>query len=187
MTKITRHKRRRRSIRLREYDYSMSGAYFVTICIDGGRCLLGDIINGQMHESPAGSKIRNCWQTLPDRFVGVDIDSAIVMPNHIHGIIFLEVGDSTQTSSSPSENRAATRAAPTLGDTIGAFKSISTNGYLCGIRDGCWPAFETRLWQRNYWERIIRNERELKAIRHYIWDNPANWKKDKLYTVSRLR
>jgi REP element-mobilizing transposase RayT len=140
-----------------------------------------------MHENPAGSMIRNCWQTLPDRFVGVDIDSSIVMPNHLHGIIFLGDDDSSQTSYALSEDRAATRAAPTLGDIIGAFKSISTNGYLRGIHDGRWSAFEKRLWQRNYWERIIRNERELKAIRKYIWDNPANWKKDKLYNVNRLR
>jgi putative transposase len=187
MTKITQRKRRRRSIRLRGYDYSLSGAYFVTICIDGGFCLLGDIVNGQMHENSAGSMIRNCWQTLPDRFIGVDIDSTVVMPNHLHGIIFLKGDDSTRASSSSSEDKAATRAAPTLGDIIGALKSISTNGYLCGIHDECWPAFENRLWQRNYWERIIRNERELKAIRQYIWDNPANWKKDKLYTVSQFR
>ena len=112
MTKITRRKRHRRSIRLRGYDYSLPGAYFVTICIDGGSCLLGDIIDGQMHESPAGSLIRNIWQTLPDRFVSVDIDSTIIMPNHLHGILFLEGDDITQTSSSSLEDRAATRAAP---------------------------------------------------------------------------
>ena len=103
------------------------------------------------------------------------------MPNHIHGIIILlSEEDLVLDPISPNE-RAATRATPTIGDIVGAFKSITTNEYIDGVRKGRWPAFDKRLWQRNYWERIIRNERELEAIRKYIWDNPANWQKDELF------
>jgi putative transposase len=172
----------RRSIRLKGYDYSLSGAYFITICVEGGACLLGSVAEDLMHENSAGVLVKNCWLALTDRFDGVDIDTTIVMPNHIHGIIFLSGVDEATTDSNPAGDWAATRAAPTLGDIVGAFKSITTNEYIRGIRDIGRPAYQGRFWQRNYWERIIRNERELDAIQKYINSNPANWKKDKLYT-----
>jgi REP element-mobilizing transposase RayT len=69
--------------------------------------------------------------------------------------------------------------AQTLGEIVGAFKSLSTNAYIRGVRERGWPRFDGRLWQRNYYERVIRNERELNAIRKYILDNPANWAQDR--------
>jgi len=187
---------------MKGYDYTLSGAYFVTICVEGGKCLLGDVAADEMQLNAAGVVVLNCWNALQQRFDGAVVDASIVMPNHFHGIIFLLGDDRAEVETKYSSERAATRAAPTagtgddgveagkkdtgdsavpsLGSVVGAFKSITTNEYIRGIRDYGWSGFERRLWQRNYWERIIRNERELEAIQRYIWLNPASWKKDRL-------
>jgi putative transposase len=180
----------RRSIRLNGYDYSLAGAYFITICVEGGACLLGTVVEDIVRENSAGMMVKSCWLAQSERFASISIDYTIVMPNHIHGIVFLSGLDGAvegtfadaAADAISDDKRAATRAAPTLGDVAGAFKSITTNEYIRGVLDEGWPSFEGRLWQRNYWERIIRNERGLNAIRNYIYLNPANWKKDKVYT-----
>ncbi|MCL4261704.1 MAG: transposase [Anaerolineae bacterium] len=164
------HKHHRRSIRLKGYDYSQAGAYFVTICINHGQPLLGEVQNGIMIPSPAGIMVAECWQGLTERFPNIEQDVFSLMPNHFHGnLLILETGLNAK------QNPVV------LGNMVGAFKSISTHQYIQGVQEQGWEPFKKRLWQRNFYERIIRNERELEAIRTYIINNPAHWDEDKLH------
>ena len=178
----------RRSIRLKGYDYSLAGAYFVTISTQGRECVFGDVVAGVMRLNEAGRMVSTVWDTLLARFPGVDLDAFVVMPNHIHGIIVFAtrvsvgaplVGAQDVTPNRTIDNRATTRVAPTLGDVVGAFKSRATVEYTRGVKTKGWPAFRRRLWQRNFYEHIIRNEASLNHIRQYILDNPARWAFDR--------
>jgi putative transposase len=148
----------RRSIRLRGYDYSQPGAYFVTLNIQDRLPLLGSIHMGAIQLSPAGIMVEEQWQALTERFAHVALDTWVIMPDHMHGIILLVAN--------------ATQPRPALGSVIGAFKSLTTHAYIQGVEAQGWPAFPGRLWQRNYYERIIRDEEALQAIRAYIEQNP---------------
>lgn len=190
-------KHHRRSIRLKGYDYSQSGAYFVTICTQNREHLFGDIINGAMHLNDVGAVVQGTWIDLPNRFPTVRLDTFVVMPNHIHGIIILTNNHSVTvgaglappnihdhgsnhgvpgTCSSNLDSakfQGTASSAPPLGDIIRAFKSISAiavNRLL--LRSG------QPLWQRNYYERIIRDPDALSNIRRYIKANPQNWAED---------
>ena len=164
------HKHHRRSIRLKGYDYSQAGAYFVTICINYGQCRLGEVRDGIMYPSSAGIMVAACWFALLERFPNIDLDVFTLMPNHVHGIIvIMETGLNAKNHPI------------LLGNMVGAFKSISTNEYIDGVHELGWEPFHKRLWQRDFYDRIIRNERELEAIRAYIINNPANWVEDKLH------
>lgn len=145
-----------RSIRLQEHDYS-AGAYFVTVCVQEWRPLFGQIRGGQMFLSDAGRMAQTEWLTLPERFRGLQLDELVVMPDHFHALLWL-----TQHAGSPS-----------LGAVVGAWKSISTVRYIDGVEQAGWTPFRKRLWQRHYYERIVRNEEALCAIRTYIRANPA--------------
>lgn len=154
----------RKKLRLPDYDYSSEGAYFVTICTQNRQCLFSNITDGEIRLNEAGTMIQIRWQQLPERFNNILLDEFTIMPNHLHGII--EIAE------------AGTRPAPTLGAIIGAFKSITTHDYIAGVRQRNWPPFSEKLWQRNYYEHIIRNESELNRTRQYILDNPVNWDQD---------
>lgn len=180
----------RRSIRLKGYDYSQGGAYFVTICTQDGRLLLAD--------SDVHNMIDTWWEKLPAKFPAVDIDAQVVMPNHIHGIVVIRDSTTIRPQSPggsgeglstdlaahfhpkalPEEWAGSDEAAPTLGQVVRWFKTMTTNAYIRGVKERGWQPFATRLWQRNYYEQIIRNERHLAAIQQYISDNPANWDAD---------
>lgn len=164
-----RDQHHRRSIRLKGYDYSQSGAYFVTICLQHRAGLFGRIIDKEMRLNAVGSMLDVQWNALPDRFAGIQLDEYIVMPNHFHGIIVMapHVGDLADAQHN--------------GDIIGAFKSITTHEYVLGVKHYGWPSFDRKLWQRNYYEHIIRNEKSLCAIREYIANNPINWQQDELF------
>ena len=173
-------KHHRRSIRLRHYDYSQPGLYYVTIVVNDRRCLFGDVVDAQMVESEAGKMIREVWNQLPCRFLSVALDRFIVMPNHMHGIIRLVVGarcDGPDDGGAATRG-AATRAAPTLGDVVGAFKSLATHAYTIGVKQRGWQRFNGTLWQRNYYEHVVRDEFEWAGIQNYIRDNPLNWTLD---------
>jgi putative transposase len=189
---------RRRSLRLKGYDYGMAGAYFVTICTQDRACLFGDVADGAMRLNEAGQMVAAPWDGLAARFSNVGIDRFVVMPNHVHGILVLDADAAGVTT-----ERATTRVAPTdvglvgaplvgapvtngdpvgaplvgarvrLGDIVGAFKSLATNGYIGGVKDKGWSPFRSRLWQRNYFEHVIRDETALNRIRRYVDDNPA--------------
>lgn len=177
----TAAKRGRRSLRLSGYDYAQAGAYFITICTEGRACLFGEVANGTMRLNAAGQLAVTLWNDLTPRFVGTELDAFVVMPNHVHGVIVLPDRTATVGASlmGAQGNKAATRAAPTVGDVVGAFKSLFTVEYIRGVKEYRWPAFDRRVWQRNYYEHIIRDEAELARVRRYIDENPLQWELDK--------
>ena len=173
--------RHRRSLRLNGYDYAQAGAYFITLCTQKRACLFGQIADGAMRLNDAGEFAARMWNEMPDRLSGLDVDAFVVMPNHIHSILVLS--DNAATVGAPlvgarDEDRAATRAAPTIGDIVGGFKSSFTVEYIRGVRTGRFPQFYRRIWQRNYYEHIIRDEPELTHVRRYIDENPLRWEFD---------
>jgi REP element-mobilizing transposase RayT len=166
----------RRSIRLKGYDYSQAGAYFITLCTQDRACLFGRVVNGEMRLNDAGRMVLAEWHRLPERFPHLVLDAFVVMPNHVHGILVITDPASTVGATT---RVAPTRVAPTVGNIIGAFKSRVTVEYIRGVKTSGWPPFRGRLWQRNYYEHIIRNERALDAIRRYILENPLRWHLDR--------
>ena len=188
----------RRSIRLRGYDYSQAGGYFVTVVAQNREPFFGQIRKGEMIFNDAGRMVASVWESMPERFPSMELGAYIVMPNHFHAIVI--INDSTiggaglvpapgattrvaptasvapTTNATPTTNTAP--IAPTLGRIIGAFKSITTHDYIQGVDKRGWPVFYKRLWQRNYYEHIIRDERGMDAIWRYIEANPANWGDD---------
>lgn len=174
----------RRSIRLKTYDYSRPGFYFVTICTQGRESFFGEIINNKMHLNDVGQMVESAWMQIPHHYSEYLIDEFVVMPNHFHGIISVVGAGPRACPSSQNEIKSGQPqgVAPTgcLFDIVHRFKSLTTNQYLKGIKQKNWPAIQGRLWQRNYWERIIRNEIELHAFREYIQNNPAQWHLDSL-------
>ena len=153
--------------------------------------LFGDVVKGRMQLNPAGKMVQRIWIEMPTRFPPIVIDTFVVMPNHVHGIIILAGAGlaGTQTSNERSDidiiARATTRAAPTedgrtrLGNVVGVFKSLTTLGYTRGVRDMNWPPFHRRLWQRNFYEHIVRTDASLQKYRKYIVDNPVQWPFDR--------
>ena len=168
----------RHSIRLKKYDYSRSGLYFVTICTQNRECLFGNVVDGKMVLNNIGNMIEKWWNKIQERFDAVELDKYQIMPNHIHMIIHI-VGATLVVAPSP---RAGIKPAPTtvtLGDIIGAFKSLTTHEYIMGVKNNGWKPFNKRLWQRNYYEHIIRTENDLNKIRMYISENPDIWDRDR--------
>jgi len=230
---------RRRSIRLRGYDYSRAGAYFVTICAQDRACLFGEVVDGVMVLNEAGVMLAEHWTALPQRFPTITLDAFVVMPNHLHCVLVLhdasgagghegrpyddvvrdtdvddddnaDVGaplvgargdgsadhDAVDVDASgagghegrPYDDNADVGAplvgarhdtAARLGLVIGAFKSMTTVAYGRGVRQFAWPTFRGRLWQRNYYEHIVRDNAEMDRIRGYIAENPSKWAVDR--------
>ncbi|MBA2277000.1 MAG: transposase [Chloroflexia bacterium] len=154
----------RRSIRLGGFDYAGAGAYFVTVCVQHRVCLFGSVIDDEVRLNEAGETILDRWTRLPSRYARIEVDAVVVMPNHVHGIIMVNHDD---------DWRGEPR--PVLGDIVGWFKTMTTNEYIRGVRERGWEPFPGRLWQRNYYEYIIRNERAHERIRAYIAANPSRW------------
>lgn len=185
----------RRSIRLKGYDYSQAGAYFVTTVTQDRESFFGEIRDGEMIFNDAGRMVHAVWESMPERFPRMELGAFVVMPNHFHAIVI--INDSTiggaglvpapraTTRVAPTARAAPiTSNAPTLGQIIGAFKSITTHEYITGVDNRGWTQFNKRLWQRNYYEHIIRNEKAMDTIWRYIEANPANWEKDENLKVS---
>jgi len=158
---------RRRSLRLWGYDYSQTGAYFVTICAHERRCLFGGIEGAQISLSPIGEIVAGEWSASADLRRDVELDSFVIMPNHLHGILLL------------GRSEAAAAARP-LGAVIRGFKAATTRAVFAAGH-----SLQHPLWQRNYYEHIIRNEESLEAIRAYIADNPAKWADDRQNPAAR--
>jgi REP element-mobilizing transposase RayT len=191
--------RRRRSFRLEGYDYSTAGAYFVTVCADGRACLFGNIVDGAVRLNPCGMAVLEAWDALPAHYPHVLLDAFIVMPNHMHGIILFDdradvlVGADVTTRTSDAKSvGAGFKPAPTSGGIVGsgaglkpaptrralpeivrAFKTFSAKR-INGLR--ATPG--APVWQRNYYEHVVRDERALNRIRQYIAENPARWADD---------
>ena len=178
--------RSRRSIRLKGFDYTQSGAYFVTVVVQDKACLFGEIVGKGMELNGAGMMSQTIWESLPRRFPTIGLDAFSIMPNHLHGIIVINrpAGESPVGANNDDRTTAAPRVAPTiatrsLGDVVGAYKSITTVEYVRGVKTKGWQGFRGRLWQRNYYERIIRNENELNRAREYVANNPLQWELDR--------
>ena len=185
----------RRSIRLPGYDYSQEGWYFITICTQKWLCLFGEIVQNRMQLNDAGLMVEEWWKKSTDKFPHVQIDEYVVMPNHFHGIISIGVVHHgvgatpcgrPQNHHEPGQSHGNARnglgrphgAAPTIGDVVRWFKTMTTNQYIRGVKQNGWKPFFKKLWQRNYYEHVIRDEEELNHYRQYVTDNPANWQTD---------
>jgi len=153
---------KRKRIRLKEYDYSQPGAYFVTVCARDRACVFGEIDNDTVLLTAAGKAVEEALIALPERFRALGIDSYAVMPNHVHAILFIT-----------EENTGAASSAPTLGRIMRAFKSLSAHSVRSS--GGC---SKSGLWQRSYYEHVVRTEADLNGIRQYILDNPLQWELD---------
>jgi len=148
---------RRKTLRLRSFDYSGTGAYFITVCAHRRSPIFGRCAGGELRLSGAGLAVVKCWDEIPAHFPSVELDAFVVMPNHVHGILFLV--------------RAG--HAPPLQTVVGSFKSAAARE-VNGLRGtGGNP-----VWQRGYYERVVRSEEELEAIRQYVSDNPRGWTSD---------
>ncbi len=190
------NKHHRRSIRLKGYDYAQAGAYFVTICTRARECVLDDpVVSGI---------ITDVWHALPAWFPTIALDEFVVMPNHVHLIVWLnpppdDVGatlavapdeialdavahDGARAGIAPMDwvipKAEKVNLKPRLGDVMGSFQSLVFTVYLDWIEKHS-LARRAKFWQRNYYDHIVRNDRELNAIRHYIQDNPKQWALDR--------
>ncbi len=178
----------RSSIRLREYDYRQTAAYFMMVCVQGRECVLGVVMDENVLLTETGRIVKQWWYVVPKRFENVQLDEFIIMPNHIHGILVFEnrVGagsprpipgesDSRIENASSRGKGAETTPlrGPTLGQVVAYFKYQSTKAV--NTRRGT-PG--TKFWQRNYYEHIIRNEDNLNEKRRYFALNPPKWALD---------
>jgi putative transposase len=173
---------RRRSIRLKGYDYSQSGYYYVTICTQKRECLFGDVVNGVMVLNDAGRMVKKYWYKLKHKFMNSETCIYGGMPNHIHGILIIKKnGVGANPCVRPGgypDDRIFTQIQTSLGKMIQWFKTMTTNEYIRGVKQKGWKSFDGKFWQRNYYEHVIRNEAELENIRKYITDNPLKWPED---------
>ncbi len=180
----------RRSVRLKGYDYSLAGVYFITICALNKECLFGRIADdgrGTKFCAPtdAGKIAGQCWREIPTHYPNVLLDEFIVMPNHVHGLIAIENNKSISVSVGV-QNFEPLQIEPPQIEKVNQFQKIIPQsigaiirGYKIGVTK--WMRSNTNIyqvWQRNYYEHVVRNDRELNSIREYINYNPANWKTD---------
>jgi len=181
------------STRLKEYDYSQPGEYFVTICTDEHKCLFGTVIEEDVELSPIGRIVKSCWEEIPKHFHNIELDEFVIMPNHIHGIIIINDNrrdvQSGETDNNPNgrdvqpgetdnnpkgrdvQLNVSTRISPkrgTLSVVIRTFKAAVTTK----CRRNGWYEFH---WQPRFYEHIINDERDSRNIRDYIIDNPIKW------------
>jgi REP-associated tyrosine transposase len=186
------HLHHRKSIRLKGFDYSLPGAYFVTVVTKDQENLFGEISNGTLKANRYAEITQKAWKELPRQYANVSLDSFLIMPNHIDGIIVIndtalgrggsfvgkenidiENSENIPIKEYPLETRPYSMIRHGLSEIIRAFKSFSSRK-INNIRG----TSGRPVWQRNYYERIIRNQRELDAIHAYIADNPRRWLED---------
>lgn len=169
----------RRSIRLPAYDYTQPGAYFLTVVTHQRQCLFGEVVDGQVLVSAYGEAVRQEWLRSTQIRREIQLDAFVVMPNHIHGIVI--IGGQTVVGAhgraplgrAPPGRAPLHRSARSLGSFIAGFKSAVTKRVNHMRRTPRLP-----VWQRNYYEHVIRSEEYLHQIRQYITDNPAQWDED---------
>lgn len=167
--------RNRKANRLRHYDYSQSGAYFITVCTKDQKCLFGPVSDSKMQLNVLGQIVINTWLEVIESNSNVTSDYSVVMPNHFHAILNIENDELEKKlliSDKESEQRRKTML---LSKIVGRFKMRSAKR-INQARNIPGEA----LWMRSYWDRVIRNEEELMKIREYIQNNPLKWELDKL-------
>jgi REP element-mobilizing transposase RayT len=180
-------KHHRRSIRLKGYDYTQPGAYFVTLVTHDRECLFGEIVDGEMRLNEAGRMAEWTWFDLPNHIDNIELDAFVVMPNHVHGIIIIR--EPVGAGSEPAPTEPAPTSAPTapppanrnhgLPEIVRQFKTFSARR-INALRN----ITGRPVWQRNYYEHIIRDEKSLKRIREYIAANPQQWANDDEHPIS---
>jgi len=158
--------KKRKSIRLSTYDYHRNGSYFITICIQNRENRLGQIKNQTILLNNAGLMVQQWIINLSEHFPNITIQHKIIMPNHLHFILDITYSDQHTAS---------------ISQMMQWFKTMTTNQYIRGVKDNIYPSFYKRLWQRNYYEHIIRNENSFSQIAQYIQNNPKSWKEDILF------
>jgi REP element-mobilizing transposase RayT len=179
----------RHSIRLKDYDYTTPGGYFITICVQDRACILGNVRGEGVELSDIGKIVEESWNAIPNHFLHITLDSIVIMPNHFHGIIIIDDTrfDGRGEVPSPSQESITIRGGetpplrkPSFGQVVAYFKYLSTKrvNQLLHIPP-------KRLWQRNYYEHIIRDERDHYNARKYILENPLKWQQDEFYYNSR--
>ena len=180
----------RRATRLRDYDYSQPGAYFVTICVQHRKCLFGTIIDGKMQLNEIGQIVVECWKRIPQHFPSVELGESVIMPNHMHGIIAWGITETrtphprenhnrrgeVTSPDNTNPNRRGEVTSPALGKVIAYFKYQSTK-HINQHRNMA----GTRVWQRNYHDHIIRDDPDLQRLRQYMQNNPMKWELDQLH------
>jgi putative transposase len=166
-------KHQRRSIRLKDYDYSQAGAYFVTICTYNKKCIFGNVVNGEMQPNEWGRVVEEEWLKTADIRENVELDVFVVMPNHFHGILVLVDKCRGTVHRAPTLEQFSKPTSGSLPTIIRYFKSATTRR-INDLRGTSHMA----LWQRNYYEHVIRNENDLGEIREYIVNNPLRWDLD---------
>ena len=165
------------STRLREWDYSRAGLYFVTICTRDRAHFFGEIVAGEMQLSPIGEIVAEEWQKTPQIRPNVELDASVVMPNHLHGIVGITYQipnvETFRRNVSTDPNAPTARLQPNpLGSIIGQFKSVCTKRiWAAGFRDFA--------WQTRFYDHIIRDEKSLHKIREYIINNVGRWEQDR--------
>ena len=185
----------RRSIRLKGYNYSQAGLYFITLCTQDSLHLFGEITNDEIVLNDSGMMIEKWWNELKNRFPNIELDEFVVMPSHFHGIIQIintnTVGADLRVCPDVQQRVCPDNAGEhkEKGKHIGLplhrmmqwFKTMSTNEYIRNVKNNHWAPFNKKLWQRNYYEHIIRDEKSYLHISEYIRTNPLKWQDDKYY------
>ncbi|HVN49574.1 MAG TPA: transposase [Bacteroidota bacterium] len=193
-------RRRRKNIRLKGYDYSLAGAYFVTVCTNNRAHIFGEIHHGEMMVNDAGNMAERWFKELEHKFPDVQCDVFICMPDHIHFIIINTGNNIPIVGADPCVCPKETHVCPNendlpvfpnddknmgeqnvMGEHKGSplpkivqwYKTMTTNEYIRHVKNDGWNMFVGKLWQRNYFDRVIRNNKELDNIRKYIYYNPA--------------
>jgi putative transposase len=173
---------RRKSLRLKGFDYSEDGAYFVTVCTEAQKHWFGRVDeNGEMHCNQYGKIVWECWLDLPKHYFNMELDLFVVMPNHVHGIIFINnyiqpitAGEGLRLSPTLDPSTIKRHGIP---EFVRALKSFSSRR-MNPLRGKNRPP----IWQRTYWDNIIRNETMLNEVRQYTLSNPAKWAEDRFYS-----
>jgi putative transposase len=172
--------RERKHNRLDGFDYASAGFYFVTVCTKNRENVFGAIKNGTMEENASGRIVRRCWSDLPRHYPHCRLHEFVVMPNHIHGVIEIVESDNVGTGFKPVPTNGPTidtnkpmSHRHSLSEIIRGFKTFSSRAINGGTPDGFFR------WQRSFYDRVIRDDRELAAIREYIVENPRHWPDDK--------
>ncbi len=168
-------KNQRKSIRLKRYDYTQNGAYFITICTYHRQCWFGQVLSGQMKYNTFGKIVCELWTSLPNRFSHLKLDAFMLMPNHLHGILIIDNISNNYEEHLYQEQFGKPRAG-SISTVVRSFKSAVTKRINI-MRSTRYPP----IWQRNYYESIIRDEAGLDAVRTYINNNPLQWHQDENY------